>query len=284
MAFVGREKEQAELAQLLADPNCRLATIVGPGGMGKTRLATQTARGHASVFQDGVVFVGLSGVTDPALLGTAIAENLADFRPGAGRREEQLLDFLAQRELLLVLDNFEQLVEGADFLSRILQAAPQVKLLVTSRVRLQLAEEWVYDLNRLPLPPDDDAGWADNSATQLFVQSARRVRAGFAPNSAERQAISHICALVEGLPLALVLAGAWVRMLSPTEIAQEIERNLAFLESDQRNAPERHRSLTTVFEHSWQLLAERSGLFCAGWPSFVGGQTAGPRNLWPGPP
>ncbi|MGB5048155.1 MAG: BTAD domain-containing putative transcriptional regulator [Caldilineaceae bacterium] len=256
IAFVGREKEQAELAQLLADPDCRLATIVGPGGMGKTRLATQTARGHASVFQDGVVFVGLSGVTDPTLLGTAIAENLADFRPGAGRREEQLLDFLAEREMLLVLDNFEQLVEGADFLSQVLHAAPQVKLLVTSRVRLQLAEEWVYDLNRLPLPPVDEAGWADNSAAQLFVQSARRVRAGFAPNASEQQAISHICALVEGLPLALVLAGAWVRMLSPAEIAQEIEHNLAFLESDQRNAPERHRSLTTVFEHSWQLLAE----------------------------
>jgi len=256
IAFIGREREQAELAQLLADPDCRLATIVGPGGMGKTRLATQTARGHASIFRDGVVFVGLSGVTDPALLGTAIAENLADFRPGAGRREEQLLDFLAEREMLLVLDNFEQLVEGADFLGQILEAAPQVKLLVTSRVRLQLAEEWVYDLDRLPLPPADEEGWATNSAAQLFVQSARRVRAGFAPTEAERTIISHICGLVDGLPLALVLAGAWVRMLSPAEIAQEIERDLAFLESDQRNAPERHRSLATVFENSWRLLAE----------------------------
>jgi predicted ATPase/DNA-binding SARP family transcriptional activator len=255
-AFVGREREQAELAQLLADPNCRLITIVGPGGMGKTRLATQAARGHASVFRDGVAFVGLSGVTDPSMLGTAIAENLADFRAGAGRREEQLLDFLAEREVLLVLDNFEQLVEGADLLSRILDAAPEVKLLVTSRVRLQLAEEWVYDLDRLPLPPDDAEGWETNSAAQLFLQSARRVRAGFAPGPADRQIISRICALVDGLPLALVLAGAWVRLLPPAEIAQEIERNLAFLESDQRNAPERHRSLTTVFEHSWQLLAE----------------------------
>ena len=256
IAFIGREREQAELAQLLADPDCRLATIVGPGGMGKTRLATQTARGHASVFRDGVVFVGLSGVTDPALLGTAIAENLADFRPGAGRREEQLLEFLAEREMLLVLDNFEQLVEGADFLCRILEAAPAVKLLVTSRIRLQLAEEWIYDLDRLPLPPADEEGWAANSAAQLFVQSARRVRSGFAPTEAERAIISHICGLVEGLPLALVLAGAWVRMLSPAEIAQEIERDLTFLESDQRNAPERHRSLSTVFEYSWHLLAE----------------------------
>lgn len=254
--FVGREKEQAEVAELLADSNCRLATIVGPGGMGKTRLATQVARGHASVFRDGVVFVGLSGVTDPGLLGTAIAENLADFRPGVGRREEQLLDFLAEREMLLILDNFEQLVDGADFLSQILDAAPEVKLLVTSRIRLQLAEEWVYDLDRLPLPPADEEGWETNSAAQLFVQSARRVRAGFAPNASEREIIGHICALVEGLPLALVLAGAWVRMLPPAEIAQEIERDLAFLESDQRNAPERHRSLSAVFDYSWRLLAE----------------------------
>lgn len=257
IAFVGREEEQASLAELLADPACRLVTIVGPGGMGKTRLATQAARGHVSVFGDGVAFVELAGVTDPGLLGTVIAENLAGFRPGAGRREEQLLDFLAGQEMLLVLDNFEQLVEGANFLGRILAHAPRVKVLVTSRVRLQLAEEWVYDLERLPLPPADEEGWAASSAAQLFVQSARRVRAGFAPGPAEREAISRICALVDGLPLALVLAGAWVRILSPGEIAQEIEANLAFLESDQRNAPERHRSLTTVFEHSWRLLTSQ---------------------------
>ena len=166
----------AELEALLAMPDCRLVSIVGPGGIGKTRLALALAHRLQRGF-DAVALAALASLERAVDLPAVAVAAFGLITPPGG----DPIDVLRQLNgrALLVLDNFEQLVEGADFLCRILEAAPAVKLLVTSRIRLQLAEEWIYDLDRLPLPPADEEGWAANSAVQLFVQSARRVRAGF---------------------------------------------------------------------------------------------------------
>jgi predicted ATPase/DNA-binding SARP family transcriptional activator len=257
VAFVGRERELAELAELLADPGCRLLTITAPGGMGKTQLALQTAHGHAPIYADGAAFVTLVAVESVDLIPSSIASGLGVTFSGATDPVEQLLNVLQPKELLLVLDNFEHLVEGADLLSEILMAAPNVKILATSRERLNLQEEWVYDLHGLSIPDDDAADWQESSAVQLFVQSARRAAAAFAITETDRSAVIRICRLVEAMPLALQLAAAWVRVLSVEGIVAEIERSIAFLESTHRNVSERHRSLRAVFDQSWSLLTDQ---------------------------
>lgn len=252
--FIGRETELAQVAQLIADPHVRLLTITGPGGIGKTQLATQTARGHASIFEDGAAFIGLASTMSVELLAQTIAAGIEVRLSGNADPEEQLLNALRDREILLVLDNFEHLLDGADLLSQILAQSPGVKIVVTSRERLNLNEEWVFDLHGLPIPDGDDAQWEENSAVQLFIQSARRANAAGVIAERDRAAITHICRLVEGMPLGIQLAAAWARVLTPVEIAREIERSLAFLESNYRDVPERHRSLQAVFEQSWRLL------------------------------
>lgn len=253
--FVGRETELAQIAQLLALPDCRLLTIVGSGGIGKTRLAVQSAQGHAQVFTHGVAFVPLAPVPTADHVATTIAETLSISLSRAGAHQEQLIDHLREREMLLVLDNMEHLVAGSEWLSDLLLAAPQVKLLLTSRQRLNLREEWIYDLRGLPAPDEQDlTTLEENSAAALFLQAARRTWAGFTLTTADRAAVARICRLVDGMPLALELAATWVRLLSCSEIAAEIARNIDFLTASQRNLPERHRSVRAVFEYSWAML------------------------------
>ena len=254
--FIGREAELAQIAELLADPACRLLTIVGPGGIGKTRLALQTAVGHQPVFADGVAWVGLNALQRPEQLAAAIAESLNYRLRGAGSPEAELLPLLASKELLLGLDNFEHLLSAADLLVRLLEQTTAVKLLVTSRQSLELSAEWRFDLNALPLPEETAAdSLADNSAVQLFVQSGRRTAGTFSPTAADFAAIVHICHLVGGMPLGIELAASWLRLLSCAEIAQEIEKSLDFLTVTHRNLPPRHRSLRAVFDYSWELLS-----------------------------
>lgn len=269
--FIGREAELAQLAQLIADPHVRLLTITGPGGIGKTQLAMQTARGHTSIFDDGAAFIGLAPIVSVGLLAQSIAAGIEISLSGGADPEEQLLNALRDRELLLVLDNFEHLLDGADLLSEILLQSPGVKIVVTSRERLNLHEEWVYDLQGLPIPDGDDTDWEGNSAVQLFLQSARRANANFILAEVDRPAITHICRLLEGMPLGIQLAAAWARMLAPGEIAREIERSLTFLESSYRDVPERHRSLQAVFEHSWRLLSSQEQAVLGQLSLFRGG-------------
>ncbi len=270
--FVGREMELAELAQLLDNPDCRLLTITGPGGMGKTLLAQQTANGHAPLYEDGAAFVPLAPLTDPARLASTIAHVLELLLSGNELPEPQLLRALSAKTLLLVLDNFEHLLDGADLVAQILAHAPHVKILVTSRERLNLREEWVYDLHGLSLPPQPtDPQWAESSAVQLFMQSARRVKAGFAPQPEEAAAITHICHLVEGMPLGIQLAAGWVRVLEPTAIATEIQKDVAFLETTHRNVPQRHHSIRAIFDHSWRLLSPAEQHVLAALSVFRGG-------------
>jgi predicted ATPase/transcriptional regulator with XRE-family HTH domain len=262
--LVGREPELAALARLLRDPACRLLTVVGPGGIGQTRLAIEVARSQQERFADGAYFVSLISISEPRFVAPAIASALGLRFGGTADPCQQVLAQLREKSLLLVLDNLEHLLETCEFVAQLLRQAPGVKLLATSREQLNLQGEWLFDLQGLPVPPQDQVGWVEEySAVELFVYSARRVQAGFTLKAEERRAVSRICQLVGGMPLAIELAAAWVRVLSCGEIASEIERSLDFLAASGRDLPERHRSLRAVFDHSWNLLSpEERGLLC----------------------
>lgn len=258
--FVGREAELAEIGRMLDSGECRLLTLIGPGGIGKTRLALQAATERVDTFVDGVFFVPLAGLPTADMLGGTLATALELESGAAADLRAQLLHYLRDKELLLVLDNFEHLLDGTELLTDILHHAPEVTLLVTSRARLNLRAEWLFDVPGLPLPyvPSRDEpvheATATNDAVQLFVQSARRVCTGFTLTIHNQASVVQICRLVAGMPLAIELAAALVRALSCMEIAQELERGSAFLTTTARDTPARHRSLRAVFEHSWQLL------------------------------
>lgn len=263
--FVGREAELARLAQLLADPHCRLVTIIGPGGMGKTRLALQAANGHVTVFTHGAAFASLAAAADSTHIPSTIAQSLNYPLKSSQPHQAQLQQYLHDKELLLVLDNLEQLRSNMAFLSEMLAAAPGVKILATSRQRLNLPEEWVFDLHGLPLPDGRNlASLEENSAAALFMQTARRHDTAFALGTAERAAVVRICRQVDGMPLGLELAAAWVRLLSCSEIADEIEQNLDFLTQAEPDVPDRHRSMRAVFDQSWGLLTvgEQAAFSC----------------------
>ena len=253
--FVGRAPELALIAQHLADPDCRLLTLVGPGGIGKTRLALEAATRQLADFTEGVFLVRLENISDAAFIAPAIADVLG--LPLQGQQDPviQVSTYLRARTVLLVMDNFEHVLSGAEVLTAILADGPGVKCLVTTQELLGLQEEWVLALGGLPVPGGTTVAELEaSSAGQLFVQRAWRLRATFALTEEDATAVQRICRLVSGLPLGIELAAAWVKILSCAEIAQEIERNLDFLHTSLRNVPERHRSMRAVFEYSWHRL------------------------------
>ncbi len=254
--LIGRETELSALRQMLNDPQCRLITLVGPGGIGKTRLAIEFAGTQREAFDDGVCFVSLAGVKNAEFLVLTLAESLHFTFAGALDPREQLLTHLKQKTILLVLDNFEHLLDGADLLAEILQQTLGVKLLVTSRERLNLRGEWVIELHGLQLPSTTAEDIFSYSAATLFVQSARRVSINSVSIAEDGPAVARICHLMEGMPLGIELAASWVRMLSCQEIAQEVERSLDFLTAPVHGTPDRHHSMRAVFDHSWNLLSE----------------------------
>jgi len=280
--LVGRQALLEGLVRLLAsDPAGRLVTLTGPGGSGKTRLALEAAwefarrwegtRGPDMPFQDGLAFIPLAAVSDPAEIIPAIANGVGlTCSAGPEEHRRQLSAFLQPKRMLLVLDNFEQLVEAgsAGLLDELLEAAPGVRLLVTSRMRLNLRLEQLFPVPGLDLEPPTDARADEDAygAALLFCQCARQVQPGFAPGPQEMQAVMQICRLVGGLPLAIELAAAWVEVLTLEEIAAEIGRSLDFLEGRWQDLPERQRSLRAVIESAWALLSsdEQRVLMAAG--------------------
>ncbi len=253
--FIGREPELAALGQLLGDPQCSLLTIAAPGGIGKTRLAIEAARRSQDLFPDGVWFVPLATVNSPALLVPAIADAVSFRFQDPANPQELLLRHLRDKRALLILDNTEHLLDGAGLFAEILHACPHVKLLATSRERLNLLSEWVVEILGLPVPPSAEAEQFESySSIALFLQSARRVQAGFVLREEDRRCILRICQIMEGMPLGIELSAAWIGLLPCEEIAKEIESNIDFLTVSMRDLPERHRSLRATLDHSWALL------------------------------
>jgi predicted ATPase/DNA-binding SARP family transcriptional activator len=278
--FVGRQAELAEIAGLLSDPACRLLTLVGPGGAGKTRLAIESARQaltgqtSATLFRDGVYLIPLAPLSDVRYLvpTTADAVGSCFFQREGDEPRQQLLNYMREKQMLLILDTFEHLIEGAGLISDLLEQAPGVKLVVTSRERLNVRWEWVFPVEGMEFPVDGQATLESQEqygAIQLFLQRARQASAGFAPSGTDMADIARICQLLEGLPLGIELAAAWVRILSCREIADEITRTLDFLTTSLRDVPERHRSLRAAFDHSWQLLSEGERRVLASLSVFV---------------
>jgi predicted ATPase/transcriptional regulator with XRE-family HTH domain len=278
--LIGRTAEATAVEKLIRQGS-RLITIVGPGGIGKTRLALAVAERVASrpEHPQPVYFVELTGLTAVHQIIPALAAVLRCPLAGNDRRspQGQLLDFLRDKRLLLLLDNFEHLREGGDELvADILSQAAGVQVLVTSRERLYLQVEQVMPLAGLAFPsPGKSAGVAHYQAVQLFVQTAVRYRPDFNLAADDWLALAHICHLVAGIPLALELAAAWVDTLSLATIAAEIEANLDFLTSDAPDMPERHRSMRAVFDASWQRLSADGQQVLSRLSLFRGGFTRG---------
>ena len=286
--FVEREVTE-DIVKLLGDSRCRLLTLVGPGGVGKTRLAAEVATRRTASFTHEAWYISLASLTLAEGLAPSIANSLGVPLSGAAEASEGLLSYLRSRELLLVLDNFEHLLNGAPFLSRILQEAPGVKLLVTSRERLNVQGEWMLPIGGMSYPQAREtqrtSGLADYmerySALRLFRQSAQRAKPGFSFNDADIRMAAEICELVGAVPLAIELAAAWVRTLSLREISQEIARDPDFLAAP-KDVPERHGSIRAVFEHSWNLLSseeqdvlKRSSVFRGGFTREAALEVAG---------
>lgn len=270
--FVGREAELRQILNLLDNSDCSLLTLVGPGGMGKTRLAVESAKRLSPRFADGVVFVSLAPLSSPDDIAATIAATVNISITEGQDKHLQLLDYFRTGNRLLVMDNFDTLLNGAGLVSDLLSAAPGLKVLVTSRERLNLQEEIVFRVEGLELPNTSTSA-LDNSAVRLFLGRARSANPQFEPNDNDLNHIVRICRMVEGMPLAILLAAAWIEMLTPEEIAQEIARSLDFLQTDMRNIPARHRSIRGVFESAWKLLSPDEQTAFARLSVFRGGFT-----------
>ena len=257
-SFIGREEEIRAIGDLLRNHTCRLITLHGPGGIGKTRLSIETGITFLKHYPFGVFFVSLAPLNDPNDIWPAIASaiNLPIYQDKPPK--DQVLNYLKQKELLLVLDNFEHLSRGAALVNELLEANPRLQIIVTSRSRLQLINECVFEVEGLQVPAEAEAEIFENfEAVQLFSLHAKRADPNFQLRTADRPAIAEICNLMQGMPLGIELVAHWVRVISPQEIVEELRQDIDILRTEMLDVPERHRSMRAMFDYSWKLLDEK---------------------------
>jgi predicted ATPase/DNA-binding winged helix-turn-helix (wHTH) protein len=273
-SLIGRERELAHCCELLRDERVRLLTLTGAGGIGKTRLGIGIATQVESEFRDGVFFIPLARLTDPDLVAGAIAQVLGVTETNEPM-ELRLRQFVSSRELLLLIDNFEQLLPAAPLLGELLEAAPDLKLVVTSRALLRLAGEHQYSVPPLDLPDPgrlpDVGALAGLSAVALFVERSRALNTTFELSEDNAQAIAEICLRLDGLPLALELAAARIRHLSPRELLARLEQRLPLLTGGVREAPARQQTLRATIDWSYDLLTKTEQTLFARLACFAGG-------------
>jgi DNA-binding SARP family transcriptional activator/predicted ATPase len=272
--FVGRQREIAELSSLSQNPAHRLITMLGSGGVGKTVLAVEVARRQTGEFADGVWFVSLAPLQADSDIAPAIAKALDIQLSQPDHLEVQLIRYLRDHSMLLVLDNFEQVLSGAEFVATMLREAPQLRLLITSREALGLLSETPYYLGGLDVPEAlSEVPPHQNSAVQLFIQTAQRAQHRFVPDRQELMDIGAICRTVQGMPLAIILAASWANLLAPADILREIGQSYDFLEANSVDLPERLRSIRRVFTSVWNRLTSTERHVCAALSVFRGGFT-----------
>jgi predicted ATPase len=275
--LIGRERERAEVCALLKQDAVSLITLIGLGGAGKTRLAWQVALDLLDQFTDGAFFIDLAAINDPDRVPTLLASTL-DVRETSGSRSlfDSLKNYLSNKQLLLVLDNFEQVIAAAPLIADLAQSCPALKLLATSRTPLHIRAEREFPL--APFSPPDRYQWHDltalehNAAIQLFIDRARAVRPGFSLNPDSAPIIAEICARLDGLPLAIELAAARSKILSPHMLLERLRQNREVLKSSARDMPERQQTLHNAIKWSFdlldddaQLLFRRLAVFAGGW-------------------
>ncbi|MGH3144565.1 MAG: ATP-binding protein, partial [Rubrobacter sp.] len=272
--LVGREREVAEVCGLLREEGTRLLTLTGPGGTGKTRVGLQVAAELLEEFEDGVFFVELAPLIDPALVVSEVAGALGIRETGERSLIEVLRDYLREKRMLLLLDNFEQVLEAAHVVRELLVAS-RVKVLVTSRIALRLYGEHEYAVPPLAVPdprrlPEPEAV-SQYEAVRLFIEHARAARADFAITDQNAPAIAEICVRLDGLPLAIELAAARTKLLPPLPLLARLDNRLKFLTGGARDLPERQRTLRSAIEWSHELLGPDERMLFRRLSAFVGG-------------
>ncbi|MEO1286718.1 MAG: LuxR C-terminal-related transcriptional regulator [Chloroflexota bacterium] len=263
-AFMGRETEIAHLQSVLYDGNTRLITITGPGGIGKTRTAISLANTGISHYSDGVFFIPLVGKDNRASIASGMINVFDVELPMEESIESDLFEVLQGRHCLFILDNFEHLLEATEFVTQLLERVPTITLIITSRIRLNVSYEYVYTLGGLDYSED-------GIAQKLLIEHMQTQTHQYVFDDTHSPAILRICQLTDGLPLALVLAASWADTLSPHEIAEEIERGIDFLSSDQRDMPHRQSSIRATMDYSWKRMSDKERLIAQKLTVFRGG-------------
>src|SRR5918998_663315 len=275
--LVGREREVEAVCGLLRSSETRLLTLLGPGGTGKTRVGLQVAAELVDDFEDGVFFVPIAAITDPTLVAPTIARVLGLSEGGARPAEELLEGYLRDRQTLLLLDNLEQVLEAAPIVERLLSNAPNLKILATSRIPLGLYGEYEFPVPPLSLPDPDSLPPLEHlteyEAIRLFVERARAVRPAFSLTEENGPAVVEICERLDGLPLAIELAAARIKLLPPRVLLDRLGNRLKILTGGARNLPERQRTLRNAIEWSYGLLDEGEKVLFARLAAFSGGST-----------
>lgn len=273
--FVGRNAELDEIHTIIENADVRLLTILAQGGMGKTRIALEASEQQLNHFPDGVYFVPLQALSDVNNIVPQIATSTGfQFSNDERSQKEQLLNFLANKTMLLCIDNWEHLLESADLINEILQSAPDVKILATSREKLNLLSETVYVLRGMKYPdwekPEDALVY---DAVQLLVQSAQRVKPDWTITEDNLDYVARVCRLTQGMPLGILLATSWLDVYSLDRICDEIQKSADILETEMRDVPERQRSIRAVFDHSWERLTSKEQAVLMKMSVFRGGCT-----------